>query len=344
MFKQFGAKPSTDDLKKYEDSIHWDKGKFTNLEVTDMSMAVSDIPKIFYNQYLKKGNRIPKRELDILALDVPLLHDKPTMQAVWFGHSVLLIQVDGLNILIDPMFGENAAPISPIGIHRFTKNTLSIIDTLPDLDLVLLSHDHYDHLDYASIQKLKFKTKKFVVALGVKRHLEKWGINSDKIIGVDWWKTISYKQLDISFTPTRHFSGRGLLDRHKSLWGGWVIASPKEKIWFSGDSGYGEHFKEIGERFGPFDFAFMECGQYSQFWPDIHMFPETSVQAALDAKVERVMPIHWAAFSLAQHDWTEPVERFLTEAEKQKISFLVPKLGQTFNLETELKNFWWEDY
>lgn len=245
-------------------------------------------------------------------------------------------------ILIDPMFGPDAAPIAPFKVKRFSDATLAIIDSFPEIDLVLISHDHYDHLDYESILKLKEKAKCFYVALGVKRHLVSWGIPENIITEFNWWNEFNFNDIKITFTPTRHFSGRGLTDRAKSLWGGWVFKTEEEHIWFSGDSGYGSHFKEIGDRLGPFDFAFMECGQYNEKWNQIHMYPEESVQAALDAKVQNCMPVHWAGFALAQHPWKEPVERFIEKAKSEKLNFIVPKIGELFSSETVKSSEWWK--
>jgi L-ascorbate metabolism protein UlaG (beta-lactamase superfamily) len=237
------------------------------------------------------------------------------MKALWYGHSAILMSINNLNLFIDPMLGPNAAPISPFSVKRFSDNTLNIIDDLPDIDLVLMSHDHYDHLDYSSILKLKLKTKHFYVALGVARHLKGWGIDESKITEFDWWDEKTFGDITITFTPTRHFSGRGLTDSAKSLWGGWTFKTPTENIWFSGDGGYGKHFLEIGKRLGPFDFAFMECGQYNELWHLIHMYP-----------------VHWGAFSLAQHSWTEPAERFVAEAKSKSISYCLPMLGELFDV------------
>ena len=206
---------------------------------------------------------------------------------------------------------------------------------------MLISHDHYDHLDYDSIQKLKNKTNQFYVALGVKRHLVSWGIPENIITEFNWWDEIPFEEIQITFTPTRHFSGRGLTDRAKSLWGGWALKTAKENIWFSGDSGYGEHFKEIGTRLGPFDFAYMECGQYNENWHQIHMYLEESIQAAIDANAKNIMPVHWAGFALAQHTWIEPVERFNQEAINKNLAYCLPQIGELFSSDHSLTNSWW---
>lgn len=343
MRKQFGAKPTKSDLENYSKSKQWDGEKFLNIENTSMNISIRTMPKLLYRQFCHTKDRTPKVPLKIIPFDKEAF-EKPSQstQFIWYGHSVLLLRMNSLTILIDPMFGSNAAPISPFPIKRFSENTLDIIDELPTIDLVLLSHDHYDHLDYDSILKLKQKVKQFYVALGVKRHLVKWGIEAATITEFDWWDTNNFNTIQITFTPTRHFSGRGLTDRAKSLWGGWSLATPKEKIWFSGDSGYGKHFKEIGTRLGPFDFAFMECGQYNENWHQIHMFPEESVQAAIDAKAKTVMPVHWAGFALAQHSWTDPVERFTAAAAaKQNLKYIVPALGELVSITTPAASSFW---
>jgi L-ascorbate metabolism protein UlaG (beta-lactamase superfamily) len=342
MRKQFGAKPTKSDVENYSKSKQWDGEKFINIEETTMNINIRTIPKILYKQFCDKKERTPKMPLPIIPFNKEEFEKaSESSKFIWYGHSVLLLRMNGLNILIDPMFGTDAAPIAPFPIKRFSENTLDLIDELPTIDLVLLSHDHYDHLDYDSIQKLKPKVKQFYTALGVKRHLVKWGIEADTITEFDWWNTSVFKDITITFTPTRHFSGRGLTDKAKSLWGGWSLKTSKEKIWFSGDSGYGEHFKEIGRQLGPFDFAFMECGQYNESWHQIHMFPEESVQAAIDAQVKTIMPVHWAGFALAHHTWTEPAERFTVAADKQNVKYIVPQLGEITAINTAKESTFW---
>lgn len=342
MFEQFGAKPTKEDLRRYAQSPNWRNRIFRNEQPVELKIGLKAIPRLIYRQFILSKRLRPKQEIPILHFDFQKKADDGRMRAAWFGHSVLFMQLQGLNILIDPMFGENSAPISPFPVRRFSKNTLSIIDQLPLMDLILISHDHYDHLDYHSIKKLKSKGGKYLVALGVKRHLVKWGIKEDDIIEFDWWDEYKQGQVEITFTPTQHFSGRGMGDRFKSLWGGWAFRTSSQNIYFSGDSGYGPHFKEIGKRLGPFDFGFMECGQYNELWKAIHMFPEESVQAAIDAAVEKAMPVHWAAFALAQHQWREPVIRFVKEAKKRGVNYLVPEPGSEFSVDFPMGNAWWQ--
>ena len=208
-----------------------------------------------------------------------------------------------------------------------------------------MTHDHYDHLDYDSIKKLKSKTKKYYVALGVKRHLVRWGVDPNLITEFDWWNDQLLDDIKITLTPTRHFSGRGLTDRAKSLWGGWVLKTEQENIWFSGDGGYGEHFKKIGEHLGPFDFAFMECGQYNDDWRPIHMFPEESIKAAMEARVNKAMPVHWGGFSLSyQHEWTDPPEEFVKNANEKGFEYILPPLGKLFTYSDAIQEKWWKQF
>jgi L-ascorbate metabolism protein UlaG (beta-lactamase superfamily) len=343
MRKQFGAKPSKIELEKFSKAVHWNGTIFENLEETNMEFSLSNMPKFLHKQFFEKKGREPNKALPIIPFNKDVIEiSNQSMQSIWYGHSAIFMHLNNKTILIDPMFGQDAAPIAPFKVKRFSAATLEIIDSFPQIDLVLISHDHYDHLDYDSILKLKEKTKYFYVALGVKRHLVSWGIEENRITEFNWWEESFFNEIKITFTPTRHFSGRGLRDRAKSLWGGWVFKTEEENIWFSGDSGYGTHFKEIGARLGPFDFAFMECGQYNENWHQIHMYPEETVQAALDAGVKSCMPVHWAAFALAQHSWKEPVERFVKKAESENLKYIVPKMGELFSFHFENNSKWWE--
>ena len=219
------------------------------------------------------------------------------------------------------------------------------IESLPQIDVVILSHDHYDHLDYGSIIKLKDKVGMFYVPLGLGAHLIEWGVPIERVKELDWWEEIVHDRLVFKCAPAQHFSGRGMTDRMNTLWASWVIQSEKENIFFSGDSGYGNHFKAIGEKYGPFDFAMIECGQYNDLWSDIHMFPEETAQAAVDLEAKRMMPIHWGAFKLALHEWTDPVERVIKKAKELKVEIVVPQIGSEVNMKNPIIDEiqWWKD-
>lgn len=341
---QFGGKLEREEKNKLSLSPQWKNGKFNNVSKTTMDMNLLKLPGLISERAKGKDTREPKRLIKIEPEPIKAHRkgDKPNF--IWFGHSVLLLQMEGKSLLIDPMFGRDASPIGPFRTKRFSKNSLQLIDDLPKLDAVLLTHDHYDHLDFESIRILKSKVNLFLVPLGVGRHLIRWGVDKSAIIEVDWWEKVRYFDIDFIFTPSRHFSGRGFTDRAKSLWGGWVFKSGSSSIYWSGDSGYDTHFREIGEKFGPFDWGFIECGQYNERWSQIHMYPEEAVRAAIDARVQQAIPVHWAAFSLALHSWTDPIERFVAEANKQDQVFLSPELGELVTAGETKNKAWWKNY
>lgn len=345
---QFGGQLKEVHKQRYGNSQNWDGKKFENLTETNMNIQPRDIPGLLKRQLFDKKGREPQKPLPIIPLEEHLFakDDDGKPKFIWYGHSVILMRIGGKNILIDPMLGSDAAPIAPFGVKRFSQETLSIIDRLPLLDAILISHDHYDHLDYASIQKLKEKTSSWIVALGVGRHLERWGIPEQQIQEMDWWDELSLGDIKVAFTPSRHFSGRGITDRAQSLWGGFVLISGEHRLYWSGDGGYGKHFEEVGEKYGPFQWGFMECGQYNELWHQIHMFPEESVQAGIEAKANILIPIHWAGFALALHTWQEPVQRFAQEAIKQKIQYISPRLGEIVRLgeENRVQSDWWKGF
>jgi len=341
-FKQFGGRPTKELIKQYEQSPHWKNGSFQNFDQTTLTPDILEIPGIIYKQLLHKGGE-PDQVLPVLPFDKKeFLANSANSKFIWYGHSAILMRMNNKTIFIDPMLGPDTTPIAPIANKRFSENTLDLIDDFPEIDLMLITHDHYDHLDYASIQKLKTKTKQYFVAMGVKRHLVSWGVAAELITEFDWWNSELFNDIQITFTPTRHFSGRGLTDRLKTLWGGWAFKMKNENIWFSGDGGYGEHFKEIGKSLGPFDFAFMECGQYNDAWRPVHLFPDESVQAAIDANAKKIMPVHWAGFNLSfQHTWSEPGEEFVKFAKEKNRDYVLPRIGELFDFDFEDVSEWW---
>jgi len=341
--KHFGGKVKKEHIALYQQSPNWKDDRFQNLEATSVSIGLYKIPGIIYKQLKGRKDRAPKESLSILPFNKDaFLSPSEKMKFIWYGHAVVLMRMNNQTILIDPMLGPNASPIAPFATKRFSQNTLEWIDQFPEIDLLMMTHDHYDHLDYDSISKLKSKTKKYFAGLGVKRHLVEWGVDPDLITEFDWWNDQVFENISITYTPTRHFSGRGLKDRAKSLWGGWVFKTQAENIWFSGDGGYGNHFKVIGQKLGPFDFAFVECGQYNEMWHQIHLYPEESVQAAIEAGAKKAMPVHWGGFVLAPHHWTDPVERFVKEADNKKLNYFIPRLGELKTAASGQTGTWWK--
>ncbi len=343
--KQFGAKISNEDKKSYARSPQWDGEKFVNLEETSINITLKDLPSLLRKQLFDREHRDPPKELPVLPFNKEeFLQESEQMKFIWYGHAAVLLRIGNKTLFVDPMLGPNTSPIGPFPTKRYSSNTLALIDDFPKIDAVLFTHDHYDHIDYDSLQRLKSKVDQFWVALGVGRHLKHWGVNPDQIIEFDWWESIEAGELKVTFTPTRHFSGRGVSDRAHSLWGGWNLKTPQENIYFSGDGGYGSHFQQVGKRLGPFDFAFMESGQYNKLWNEIHLFPEESVEAAQEVGAKTVMPFHWAGFSLALHTWTDPVERFTQAAIEANQHYIVPQLGELVSEYTQYQGHrWWEE-
>ncbi|SOE19680.1 L-ascorbate metabolism protein UlaG, beta-lactamase superfamily [Spirosomataceae bacterium TFI 002] len=342
---QFGGKHSSEAKARYAKSGIYKEGKFLNQIPTDMSMDFASLVSITKDFIKGVPNSAPDFEVPIHKVDSLDLTKKDTItKLIWFGHSAFLLQMDDKNILIDPMLGNVPSPHPWLGKGRYQKELPIEIEQLPVIDAIIISHDHYDHLDYGSIQKLKAKTKTFLVPLGVGAHFEAWGVPKENIHELNWWDEIKLDNIKLAFTPSRHFSGRGMGDRFSTLWGSWVITGSKDNIYFSGDGGYGPHFKEVGEKYGPFNFAMMECGQYNEKWADIHMMPEETVQAAIDVKSELFMPIHWGSFTLALHSWTDPVERVIAKANELQMPIYIPRIGEEIIIGKEMprsKVKWW---
>lgn len=342
---QFGKGSTKDQRREYSKFGNFQNGKFINQHPSPMDVSYWEI----FKELTKKApNRNPKKNVLVEKIDSTVIenHKKEVTYLTWFGHSAFLLEIDGKKILIDPMLGNVPAPHPLLGAKRYSKDLPIEIEKLPFIDAIILSHDHYDHLDYESIQKLKGKVGQYFTPLGVGNHLIEWGVSKEKISELNWWDSIEFDSVKLICTPSRHFSGRGIFDRATTLWCSWVITGKKENIYFSGDSGYDTHFKEIGEKYGPFDISLMECGQYNEDWKLLHMMPEESVQASIDLKSKLILPIHWGGFTLAFHDWTDPVERILNKAYELNMLVTTPKIGEQvivgdINFPTEK---WWLNY
>jgi L-ascorbate metabolism protein UlaG (beta-lactamase superfamily) len=288
-------------------------------------------------------DRRPLRPIPVVKPDLAQFLRRDQSQAVWFGHSTILLQVEGKTILCDPVLTELFFLFTIFTGKRFTKELPLKLKEFPMIDILLLSHDHYDHMDRKTIMALKDKINHYCVPCGVGTRLEKWGIEKEKITEFSYGQTLSTSDLILTCTPSRHFSGRGLKDRNKTLWCSWVIAGKKSNLFFSGDGAYGPHFKEIGDKYGPFDITFMECGQANTSFRGIHMIPEKAVQAQIDLKGKLMLPIHWGMLSQSNTDWIAQVERLLNEAQKRGVRVATPMIGEIINtgLINYPKSSWW---
>lgn len=342
----FGASAAGERLQRIQQSPNFRDGKFQNPVAT--VMQTDDMPffKVMKEFFFAKGDRVPAETIKTMPVDRAAFHQQTGgVKICWLGHSSLLIEIEGKVILTDPVFSQRVSPFSFIGTKAFPYSENYDWENLPKIDLVLLSHDHYDHLDYQTIRSLKDENLPFVTALGVGAHLERWGIAPERITELDWWESWQFTEtIRLTATPARHFSGRGLTNRFSTLWASWVIAGSENRVFFGADSGYYPGFKTIGDKYGPFDLALLECGQYSQYWPYIHMLPEEVIQAANDLGAQSLLPIHWGKYKLSIHPWTEPVERLLNATGDGNITIGTPQVGEVFDLDSSLPNRkWWKE-
>lgn len=272
--------------------------------------------------------------------------EPPTgLRITWLGHATTLVEIDGHRFLIDPVWSERTSPLAWTGPRRFFEPPLSL-DELPRLDAVLISHDHYDHLDRRTVQRLASTGVPFVVPLRVGDRLARWGVPRDRILELDWWESASFGNTTVTATPARHFSGRSpfMTDRNQSLWAGFAVVGPEHRVYYAGDTAMFGGFDEIGRALGPFDATLMEIGAYNRLWADLHLGPEQAVQAFLRVGGGLLVPVHWATFDLAMHSWVEPVERLLAEAARTGVEVVVPRPGQSVEPAVPpIPERWWPD-
>lgn len=333
------------DPKQWFGSPNFHVNVFVNQIPTSMKITLSDMLSLAREQIKSSKQRKPVKPIQPERVNMALFLQAKTPQLMWLGHSTVLLNIHGKIILTDPILSKRSSPFQFIGPKRDISQLPITADELPPIDVVIISHDHYDHLDYSTIQKISGKTKKFMVPLGVASHLRKWGIQDMQIEELDWWESVEFAGLRLTCSPSRHFSGRSINDRFKTLWCSWVIEADELKVFFSGDTGYGPHFKEIGDIYGPFDLTLMECGQYDKRWANIHMLPEDTVQAHIDLNGRRLFPIHWGAFALALHPWNESVQRADAYSIKSKVQFISARLGEIHPItSTDVSaTRWWDE-
>ena len=336
---------SIEDVKmnKIKSSAQYKEGKFYNALQWEQP-SFGEYAGTMWEYLFGGDQRTPSDSLPRQKVDLTKFLDSGNNQlnSTWIGHSSLIINIDGYKILTDPVFEEK---VSFFGPSRFNGEIPLDVAQLPEIDVVLISHNHYDHLNKYTIELIHKRVKQFIVPLAVGAELEGWGVPREKIVELDWWdEVIINNEVIVAATPTQHFSGRGLTDRDETLWASFVVKAPNHKIYFSGDSGYFEGFKLIGEKYGPFDITFMECGAYNEKWHHIHMYPEETVQAHIDLNGKILHPIHWGTFNLSLHPWYEPMKRLSEAAEKAGVITATPIVGGTITYENNISSEkWWEN-
>ena len=341
---KFGAYPQGERLQVIQRSPQFADGVFRYSYVTPvpannrglLAMLFGERPPSADN--LRPNAPLPVQKTDLKALD--LQHDT----VVWLGHSSFFVVFAGQRILIDPVLSSYAAPVS-FSTQAFDGTSLYAADDLPDIDVLLITHDHWDHLDHATVTALASKIRRVFVPLGVGAHLEHWGYPPEKIHEADWFGQLALDGgLTLHVVPARHYSGRWLT-RNKTLWAGFVLASQKRRIFFSGDSGYGPHFKELARRFGGFDLVSLDMGQYDARWSTIHMTPDEAAQAAVELQAKALLPAHVGRFSIANHAWNEPFERIAAASTNKPYRLATPMIGEPLRLGDEGQVFsrWWNN-
>jgi L-ascorbate metabolism protein UlaG (beta-lactamase superfamily) len=321
----FGARARGTRLARMSRSPQWHDGHFENPEPLDNHFWQSIL-----DARRASPDASPHEKLPVSLVDSQTFVALPAtgLRVTWFGHSSMLLEIDGHRILIDPVWSERASPFSWIGPRRWAPPLIALQD-LPPMDAVVISHDHYDHLDQRTIQAMKGWKALFVVPLGAGAHLVSWGIPEERIVELDWWEERNLSGLHVVCTPARHASGRMAIDGDAKLWAGYAFIGGKHRVYYSGDTGLFPALREIGRRLGPFDLTMIEAGQYGRGWPDWHLGPEQAVRAHQLVQGKAMLPVHWAMFQLAYHSWTEPIERVLAAARPAGVLVLTPRVGQS---------------
>ncbi|MBO6918382.1 MAG: MBL fold metallo-hydrolase [Rhizobiaceae bacterium] len=343
----FGAHPDAAQIKSFASSPQFniETEEFQNRQpnVFAEMRANMSIPTMLGEWFEERSAGRPEQLLPEVKPDLDaFLAPSENTKLIWFGHSSFLLNMAGTIIMVDPMFSQVASPLAIIG-QRFQPPVLTL-EELPPIDIVLLSHDHYDHLDMSSIRYFAKRDISFIAPLGLSSHLRRWGVRDTQIIEKDWWETHKIGDVEFIAAPSQHFSGRDGIKNNSTLWASWVIRTDNSNLYFSGDSGFDIHFKTIGERYGPFDLALVEDGQYNPRWPAVHLFPEEAAEASVELKAKRAMPVHWGMFELSYHAWHDPITRFAKALAETDVALVTPIIGEIIEINDQLtNNNWWED-
>ena len=343
--KSFGTKPAGLRLERMKASTLWGGESFRNVHPVLPGLRDPKAPFPTVSDFLCGGERrVPQGPLpSTTPTGIWLKRPGTGLRATWLGHSTVLIEIDGLRVLTDPVWGPRASPSRHVGPKRFQPVPVPL-RALPPLDLVVISHDHYDHLDYPTIRELALREVPFVTSLGVGAHLEAWGIPPGRITELDWWESHALPGAELSVTaaPSQHFSGRRFKQRNPTLWSSLVIRSQRHAVFFSGDTGLTTEYATIRERLGPFDLVMLEVGAFHPAWGDIHLGPQNALEALALLGGGPFLPIHWGTFALAMHAWDEPAETLLALAPKRGVQLVMPRLGEPVEpAHAERASPWW---
>ncbi len=329
--KALGSKAAGARLERMKASPLWHRAGFRNVHpvLPGLRDANASMPTV--TEFLLGGaRRVPRAPLPSLnPLDAWRNPASSGLRATWLGHSTVLIEIDGVRVLTDPVWGPRASPSQFIGPKRFQPVPIPL-KALPLVDLVIVSHDHYDHLDYPTIRALTKRDVPFVTSLGVGAHLEAWGVDPKRITELDWWEsfTLPNAELAVTAAPSQHFSGRAMHDRNATLWSSLVIKTPRHAVFFGGDGGLTMQYEEVGERLGPFDLVMLEVGAFHPAWGDIHLGPNNALKALTMLRGSAFLPVHWGTFCLAMHAWDQPAEVLFEQAPKVAVQLLMPRIGE----------------
>lgn len=338
-----GKTPGKDAVKSFEPLANYHDGEFRNSIPTEVTPKGKrwDVLK----EYLlsRSSDREPKVPIPVSAIPGSVFDETPSqaIRVYWLGHASLLLEIGQKRYLIDPVLCERASMVQWLGPKRLHPSPLKAED-IGEVDGVIISHNHYDHLDYQTLKTIQGKVKRIFVPLGIRETLLSWGFDPTKIVELNWWDSVMDGENQLVVTPARHFTGRTLFDTNKTLWCSWAIINSQQKVYFGGDSGMMPEYREIGERLGPFDLTILGIGAYNESWKDIHTNPAEAVEAHLQLRGRKLLPIHWGTFDLALHTWDEPIEWLEKEAIQRKIDLLTPEVGELVSVENFRSKTWWK--
>ncbi|SHN40163.1 MBL fold metallo-hydrolase [Cryptosporangium aurantiacum] len=338
---ELGARPSGERAERVRRSPQYRGGAFRN-RVPASVLSSGQALKMLREWAASRHRRHPAGSVPVVTTAAADVLSPDGLHVTWYGHSSALVEIEGCRVLFDPVWSERCSPSSLVGPRRLHPNPVPLAQ-LPRVDAVVISHDHYDHLDGPTVRGLvRLQEVPFLVPLGIGAHLERWGVPADRIVELDWDESVVVAGVRFTATEARHFSGRAF-SRDNTLWASWVVAGAKRRVFYTGDTGYFPDFAAIGATHGPFDVTLMQVGAYGPSWPDIHMTPEEAVVAHRDVRGELLIPLHWATFNLALHDWAEPADRLWKEAKAREVRLAVPRPGERVDVDAPPQvDGWWQ--